>query len=1152
MALNEKQLKRLDKLDFAKGGGFSDFITNRQKMAPSSSKFLFIGLGGKGSETVASIKTEVYKKIKCNDAKKRPNNFEYLIIDTDTDTIDHLVVGGFGEVGLSANPADSEACQLYDAKAAGLLKPGKRDLIPNYINEWLNPTMNQTLQGKGAGGIRQAGRYLLFGPQAFKTVQNALTQKLGNLHGQIIDSAKEDLIVYIFAGVSGGTGSGTVIDIPYIIRKICGDKGWKVKLYGYIFLPDTYNEKITGNHLKYNAYAALKEIDTLMNIDAMGGSARFKATYTPGFTVDSVERIFDSCVLVSGKKENGGLVKNPEKFSKHVVVDNIVNLVTDNQTDDGFLANSFLDNSPTEIQNAVNTLSEKSPRNAYYQYTVIGTGAMTMPLEQILAYIAHGTMDMLVKAWDRHAEQKHVEGLLGKVHMQPQEQANEIISKSSVPLMQYTKGIGGPAKKQQVLDDSLYNTIKQYWMAQNAPLYDAWDVAKNHCLERVIGQLTDEYYSIFKDPDRGIYFLKELLSFRVIDGNSINGVLFRLENEYKASIQGFASGQEQLQLQMEARMREIKGELDAPFCFRTGSLIEEYRELCVARLVSENMVSLYTDLVRDNMNQIIAFVDGKIEELQKYIDVFTYMKDIVDNNYQIVMKGDMPQAEYAGSLIDFSDKTDEATMHVIRYLDDMLGQKKPEGLVSALEGRIIGTENSWVHSEDDFNPMSVFVKFLESQFAEIPNLSIEKFLEIKHGVGGVETGMQSVCQELKNKAEVIFPASVYLPLNSLASHHYVVIPAGALEVTSAMESFAKLNGATVAKSADMNSMYWYNLIIGVPLYALVGIEDYERLYESNQVSGMHIRETAEDNWKDLPALTNQDMWQTVNFNMREKNYIEEVKKNLKKFLDCGILVYDPSEELYYAYCPADGDDSVKEEEILKWCEEVYLKDPEVDENGLKKAGVSFFERLRTEKNFTRYLLNLTSVYMKFTDANLYKLVRMQIFLYRKMLVTYQIYEKCEAKIISGNDSDIKAIRKKRNMRRLYDYVRCGVILLDANAVILEREDGEQEEIMYFDDHTQIENQFFVYYAFDNFTKKYSEEELEELDEHLGGLMEDKSSETREERRELANKLMEECGKARESLKKLATKRELAENGMTGLTDDLVDFYEGMLRFKTGR
>ena len=123
------------------------------------------------------------------------------MIDTDKNELDKLCTGGFGEVGLSASPIDLEACQLYDSSAAKKLKSGNHHLIPEYINEWLNPQIQAELQGNGASGIRQAGRYLLFGEDAFQKLRNALYNKLQSLHNQIVDSAKEELIVFIFAGV---------------------------------------------------------------------------------------------------------------------------------------------------------------------------------------------------------------------------------------------------------------------------------------------------------------------------------------------------------------------------------------------------------------------------------------------------------------------------------------------------------------------------------------------------------------------------------------------------------------------------------------------------------------------------------------------------------------------------------------------------------------------------------------------------------------------------------------------------------------------------------------------------------------------------------------------------------------------------------------
>lgn len=94
--------------------------------------------------------------------------------------------------------------------------------------------MNQELTGN-VMAYRQAGRYLLFGGTAFPKVEGQLTAKLKKLHNQIIDLTKEQLIVYILAGISGGTGSGTIIDIPYIIRQICQENRWKVKICSYLF-----------------------------------------------------------------------------------------------------------------------------------------------------------------------------------------------------------------------------------------------------------------------------------------------------------------------------------------------------------------------------------------------------------------------------------------------------------------------------------------------------------------------------------------------------------------------------------------------------------------------------------------------------------------------------------------------------------------------------------------------------------------------------------------------------------------------------------------------------------------------------------------------------------------------------------------------------
>lgn len=1160
MGLTLKQQERIEKLDFSKGGGFSDFITNQQKLEPANSKFLFVGLGGKGSSVVSSIKTGVYKKIKCNPKKNRPDNFEYLVIDTEVANIEKLQQPSFGEIGLSARAEDMETCVLNDKSFAAMLAPGMKKNLPENVKEWINPNMNQQLQGTGAGGIRQAGRFLLFSPNIFKVLENTLTSKLGNLHGQILNPNKEELIVYVFAGIGGGTGSGTIIDIPYIIREICRRNNWAVKVYSYIFLPDTYpNEARNLTHVQYNSYAALKEIDTLMNIGHMDGAARFKAQYVPGFEVNSTERIFDSCVLVSGQKNNG-LVNKPERFSKRVVVDNIINLVTDNQTTQGFLVNSFLDNSPAMIQASVNKLADVVPRDAYYQYTVIGTGELILPMEQILAYISHGTLDMLWQGWDNPAQQNDVEMLLSQIQAKPEELAHAIIGRSEVPLMQYTKGIGGDVKKAQIMDGTLYNTIHTAWLSHNTPLSNAWDKAKNITLEFVINQLYAQYRSMFTNQNQGIFFLKELLSYRIVDGKEFNGVLFRIAEEYKASVDGLIAGQKELQAKMNQRMEVIKEELDAPICLKVGKLIEEYRELCVAKLVSDNMIEMYHIIVRDCLNQIESFLEERIKEVQTYIDVFTYMKEVVDRNYKSVMDGTMPQEEFAATLINFND-VDDATQNVIDFMDNMLNQKTPQGLATALAAKILQTQKQWLHSDEEFNPMKVFVDFLENQYAQLPNLTIENFLQVKYKAANVQTGLQTVCQQLKNKAEVIFPANPLVSLQQLSSQQYAVIPAGALSINQSMTGFANVHGASIAQSKDMNSMFWYNIIIGVPMFLLKDIDLYEKAYEQNSTAGNHIRENEKCSWKEWSNLSSQTLWTTNNQIPRERNFVEKVKSDAEKYLKCGLIRtvgVTSNYKDYKAHCILEDEFDTSKDKIIKWCKEVYLANPVMDIDGKADIERAFVEEMIAANisDFGEYNVNIPTVYMNVKDDNLYKMLRMNVFLYQKLQKTYQVYETCKKFMeqeIAGKEAELKKeiakkeaeTKKVQNMQRFVDYVRTGIIQTNEDGMYLERKDGEQIEIIDFNDYSRLERQFYIYEAFQCFVNNF-EEEFEELDEYRKELSGDKSKEAKEKYKALKETLGAECKKMQDSLKKLDTKKSLERIGKENMISVYHDFFATLL------
>ncbi len=1155
MALNKLQQEGLDMLDLSKGGGFINFTSNQNRLETQEHKFLFVGLGGKGSATIARLKTEACRQFELEGGKKRPKNFEYLAIDTDMTHLDELARPKYGEIGLSNETGDNELCQLYDADAAKRLRVGNRRLISGNILEWMNPTMNQEIVGNGAGGIRQAGRYLLFGENAFMRVERALKAKLTNLHDQITKPDREMLIIYIFAGVGGGTGSGIIIDIPYIIREICEEKGWKHKISGYIYLADTYPESAPQQRLQYNSYAALKEIDYFMNIGNMDGSGKFKAKYSPEFEIDTCEKIFDICVLISGKTAGHGSVPRPDIFCQRVVVDNVINLVKKNNTTEGFLIDSFLDNSLIDIQNKISMLGEKVPRNANYQYNVIGLGAVNLPLEQIFSYMSYHICQIMQKVWNVHPSQKNVEELLSIMHMLPEEQTERMLSLSKVPMMSYAKGIGGRASKTDVQTDALYHTLKGYWMNINVSLYSAWDEVKNKVLEEIISSFFREYKSIFAGKGKGIFYLRELLASRVENGDAFNGILQRIKLDYVESVKQFRMSQKTRQTDLDREMREIKEKISSPLCVgpMLQNQIEKYRKCCVERLTSDNLLDLY-DIVLKNIEDIIDFIEVRLSELQNYIDVFLQMKDVLDRNFYIVMNGSMPSVEYSTQLLDLSQR-DNVTMKVKGYLDNTIAEKKPEALVIALQEKMLETQKQWMNTDEEFNPMEVFVSFIEEQFKEIPGMTIEKFIELAYGKDNFAKGMLDVCEKLENNARVIYSGNMNLPLSSLPIKKYIVAPDKALNVVEAVEGYAKSHGITVAKGNDLNNIYWYNWICGVPLFSFCDIKEYEKVYEdrinNSSAAGVHIYEGTEYDFRQLADLYVYDLWRETEpeYNIREKQIVNRVKYVTKQLLESQIIYMDSSGVFKGRYIQ----NLDEEKAVYAWCSKEYIQmDENKDEFGKVMGKGRLLQKMRENFRFTDTLVQIPNVYIKVNESTIYQFLRMNWMLFLKLEKFFCIFTECEKLITEFNREIVEQEKVVRNRSLFFQLARNGLMCEREEDIVLIGKDGVEDELLFFEDVNGIDAKFYLYTAFMRMHVSYQQEQLEQLEEYCMERGKDRDEEQREKRRQREEKFLGKCGEALDALKKTDTKRMFLREQKGELMEKMKDFYTHMLQLKTGR
>lgn len=541
MALTRLETNILDKMSFAKGGGYMRFADNQYRVEPADDGFLFIGLGGKGGRVLRELKAGVYKNFKFDKDKTRPVNMEFLAIDTDQGELEKLCNSSNGKMGLESTPENNEICQLYDASAADRLKPENRHTIPDNISSWLNPRMEAKLTGTGAGGIRQAARYLLFS-NGFSRVKNGIENKLSKLHDVISSNENSILDIFIFAGIGGGTGSGTIVDIPYIVREICEQHRWKCKISGYLMMPDTYTTDVIRSEARWknvcrNTYAALKEINYYMLLGSLKGTDSFRYKYGDGFEIErsSTSDIFDSCFLVTGKSEIDGSMGEPDKESMRVVSDTVMSLVKKSKTSlDEFLVESFMDNNPGEIKSTVN-IHKEIPKDTGFAFNTIGYGTIALPLEQMFTFTANQIYQDFKDVWSLEISQQDIENELAKFRLLPQELYDDILRNSNKSMMN-TGDIELPLKD-EIINGIYYSNIKSRWRKFNVSFIDAIEVSANIVTSTLIRNIEEEFQNVLFD--KGTYYTTELLQGKIYEDSTVNGIISRLEIEFINSVHDY-------------------------------------------------------------------------------------------------------------------------------------------------------------------------------------------------------------------------------------------------------------------------------------------------------------------------------------------------------------------------------------------------------------------------------------------------------------------------------------------------------------------------------------------------------------------------------------------------------------------------------------
>lgn len=279
---------------------------------------LFIGMGGTGASALLHTKKrflDTYGEI--------PPMIKFLVIDTDfnteTKTIerDNILEGN----KVTNTEVAFDKSELLYIQVRGAQQAFERQ--KSSLFSWMPPESEHVLRNmtNGAGQVRSNGRFALH--FNYQQIIDSVTTKIRELSNINISANSpyktkgSDIEINFVFSVGGGTGSGTFIDIAYLVKEAIGTANNTISI-AFIVLPDVFNAMQSGpsmQNVKPNGFGALKDLDFLMrnDIDKLKLNLEYQDKNIP---IES--NPFDVVFTVNNKNTNGETLSDVKEISEQI------------------------------------------------------------------------------------------------------------------------------------------------------------------------------------------------------------------------------------------------------------------------------------------------------------------------------------------------------------------------------------------------------------------------------------------------------------------------------------------------------------------------------------------------------------------------------------------------------------------------------------------------------------------------------------------------------------------------------------------------------------------------------------------------------------------------------------------------------------------
>lgn len=844
-----------NELLLSEGGGI---ISQSSVSKQMGSACVMIGIGGTGLAALRRVKKEVYLHLEPDDPDAAvPEYSKIAFLGIDTDTTDLTVV----------NP-DITDLQAHEQWSVNVPRLG--EMLANPENKtdpclnWLSIPLEMD-GDQGAGGNRQAGRFCLFKKAP------ALRIKLREIINQVKTKAGlPNVQVHIFAGISGGTGSGCFLDVCYILRDIL--KGTGSTVCGYFFLPDTqlYRpgiQSITAieNYNKRNGYAALRDLDYCMSFPSSGGC--FRENYSLDFSVESKEAPVDLCHLISVTDTTGVTKENGFNYSLSVVAEYVLTYLADVQATSVQKANDTkgltIEGFRINIRQALGTIRPNV--GAERNYNIVGASSAELPLTHIGTYLASVTYSKMQDSLQRHSSKLICDNFAKKIRCT----TNGLIARLAFGVNPNIGFNPDPEKLAQlnendnwdVIPESLQHPILRCKTAALGKIQenfttesrdiDSYDMAINAQISQPTFMLTvfNELTRMCSNPAEGPTMAAEILHGDGIDDfrsvlKAIEKEVETLESNYKANVplrkqaiktaahnynRAVVGWKKKLELYQKAWSDYIRNEINIELLSKLKSLIPT---------LHRQLDTLYRNYFSPLRNLIFELGDTFATDL-------TWLESPAHTSDE----------SFCWRIFEYDDVKEELDSTILKSQDIAI---EHQNFIDYL----IQHYREW-SANNTYRAARCVNEYMVQRFSATLNTTVDNFLMSAYNVTNLNQLPDKIRAELLNKVSVkaspLFWKTARFDVDdsTTVSNNVLSIPMGSTAINTASIQFASSNGNVIIRpSALGDRVSCLRFVSGIPLHAYQGLENLKGPYYAaikSSSKGLHLHER-DVNWtQTLPS-----------------------------------------------------------------------------------------------------------------------------------------------------------------------------------------------------------------------------------------------------------------------------------------------------------